>query len=92
VTRPTFPTNRPFSLSTRYAALAIAFSRAGIVLQENRKRQAVHGSRDEEVLYIAKLTEHAITPTRGTPQSAGLDLYAAYDYVIPAKGAPFRIN
>lgn len=32
------------------------------------------------------LSPFAKTPTRGTPDSAGLDLYAAQDYVIPAHG------
>ena len=31
---------------------------------------------------FTKLSENAITPTRGTPESAGLDLYSANDYVI----------
>jgi len=55
-------------------------------VQGNRQCQGVHGCHGEEVLYVAKLTEHAIMPTRGTPKSAGLDLYAAYDCVIPVKG------
>ncbi len=35
-----------------------------------------------EVLIIKKLSEHATIPTRATPESAGADLYSAYDYVI----------
>jgi len=41
---------------------------------------------EEDILKIAKLTEHAIIPTRGSDKAAGYDLYSAYDYVIPAKG------
>ena len=35
---------------------------------------------------VAKLSEHAIIPTRGSAKAAGYDLYSAYDYVIPARG------
>lgn len=31
---------------------------------------------------VKKLSEHAIIPTRGTPNSAGYDLYAAHDAII----------
>ncbi len=34
-------------------------------------------------LRIAKLTDNGVTPTRATPGSAGLDLYSAYDHLIP---------
>ncbi|XP_049574723.1 deoxyuridine 5'-triphosphate nucleotidohydrolase, mitochondrial [Syngnathus scovelli] len=34
------------------------------------------------VLRFAKLSEHATTPTRGSPKAAGFDLYSAYDYSI----------
>jgi len=34
------------------------------------------------VLRFAKLSEHATTPTRGSPRAAGYDLYSAYDYSI----------
>ena len=37
-------------------------------------------------LRFVKLTPNAKTPTRNTPSSAGLDLYSAYDYSIPARG------
>ena len=33
-----------------------------------------------------KLTELAITPTRGSAEAAGYDLYSAYDVVVPAQG------
>ena len=35
---------------------------------------------------MAKLTEHAIIPTRGSKVAAGYDLYSAYDYTIPPRG------
>jgi len=38
------------------------------------------------VLRFAKLTEHAHTPTQGSLQAAGLDLYSAYAYSIPPHG------
>jgi len=38
------------------------------------------------VLRFVKLTEHAQTPTRRSPRSAGLDLYSAYDTTVPARG------
>merc|ERR1711913_274827 len=37
-------------------------------------------------LQVAKLTEKAIIPTKGSQAAAGYDLYSAYDYVIPARG------
>lgn len=37
-------------------------------------------------LLIKKLSEFATVPTKGSKLSAGYDLYAAYDYVIKAKG------
>lgn len=33
-------------------------------------------------LVCKRLSEHAILPTRGTPESAGLDLYAPHDVTI----------
>jgi len=41
---------------------------------------------ERTVLQVAKLTEKAILPTRGSISAAGYDLYSAYDYVIPAQG------
>jgi len=38
------------------------------------------------MLRFAKLTEHAFTPTRGSSQAAGYDLYSAYDCTVPSKG------
>ena len=32
---------------------------------------------------VFKFSEHAKIPTKGTPFSAGFDLYSAYDYTIP---------
>jgi dUTP pyrophosphatase len=37
-------------------------------------------------LLIKKLSEFATVPTKGSKFSAGYDLYAAYDYVIKARG------
>lgn len=36
---------------------------------------------------MCKITENAILPTRKTPHSIGLDLYSAYDYVIPKRSS-----
>jgi dUTP pyrophosphatase len=38
------------------------------------------------VIRFVKLTSNAYTPTRGSPQAAGLDLYSAYDATIPPYG------
>ena len=38
------------------------------------------------MLQVAKLSPHARIPTRGSGGAAGLDVYSAYDYDIPAKG------
>jgi len=40
----------------------------------------------QEVLQVAKLTDKAIIPTKGSAAAAGYDLYSAYDYTIPARG------
>uniref|UniRef100_A0A3P8V8R2 Deoxyuridine 5'-triphosphate nucleotidohydrolase n=1 Tax=Cynoglossus semilaevis TaxID=244447 RepID=A0A3P8V8R2_CYNSE len=37
---------------------------------------------ERAVLRFAKLSEHATTPTRGSSNAAGFDLYSAYDYSI----------
>ena len=37
-------------------------------------------------LYVKKMTELAITPSRGSAEAAGYDLYSAYDVVVPAQG------
>lgn len=37
-------------------------------------------------LFIKKMSEFATMPTRGSKLSAGYDLYAAYDYIIKARG------
>lgn len=38
------------------------------------------------MLFVKKLSEFATLPTKGSKLAAGYDLYAAYDYVIKAKG------
>ena len=43
-------------------------------------------SQNNAVLRIVKLRERAVTPTRGSPRAAGLDLYSAYDMTVPARG------
>merc|ERR1712098_893770 len=37
-------------------------------------------------LLIAKLSDKAIIPTKGSSKAAGYDLYSAYDYTIPPRG------
>lgn len=38
------------------------------------------------MLQVQKLSETAVVPTRGTTESAGLDLYAAHATSVPAHG------
>lgn len=40
----------------------------------------------KDTLLVKKLSLKATTPTRGSPLSAGYDLYAAEDKVVPARG------
>eukprot|EP00090_Calanus_glacialis_P007743 TRINITY_DN1619_c0_g1_i1.p1 TRINITY_DN1619_c0_g1~~TRINITY_DN1619_c0_g1_i1.p1 ORF type:complete len:173 (-),score=60.10 TRINITY_DN1619_c0_g1_i1:136-609(-) len=39
-----------------------------------------------DLLQVAKLSEHATIPTRGSASAAGYDLYSAEDVTIPANG------
>ena len=39
-----------------------------------------------DLLQVAKLSENAIIPTRGSSSAAGYDLYSAEDTTIPARG------
>lgn len=39
-----------------------------------------------DTLYVKKLSEHAIVPTRGSEFAAGYDLSAAHNAVVPARG------
>lgn len=41
---------------------------------------------EHDFLHFKKMSEHAFTPTKGSTYSAGYDIYAAYDYIIPALG------
>ncbi|XP_073474770.1 deoxyuridine 5'-triphosphate nucleotidohydrolase, mitochondrial isoform X2 [Aquarana catesbeiana] len=41
--------------------------------------------RSRPVLRFSKLSENATTPTRGSAQAAGYDLYSAYEYTIPPR-------
>merc|ERR1712010_109063 len=43
-------------------------------------------SEEVEVMQVAKLSDKAIIPTKGSKLAAGYDLYSAYDYVVPAGG------
>lgn len=43
-------------------------------------------STGEILLLVKRLSENATIPTRGTPLSAGYDLYSAVETVVPAKG------
>merc|ERR1712183_158268 len=40
----------------------------------------------DTLLQVAKLSEHATIPTRGSFSAAGYDLYSAMDVTIPARG------
>ena len=40
----------------------------------------------QEVLYIKKLSENATTPVRGSPYSAGYDLFSSADIIVKAHG------
>jgi dUTP pyrophosphatase len=40
----------------------------------------------DTILRFVKLTENARTPTRRSSKAAGLDLYSAYDMIVPARG------
>ncbi len=37
-------------------------------------------------LYVCKLSEFGVLPTRGSAKAAGYDLYSAYPYSIPPRG------
>jgi dUTP pyrophosphatase len=43
-------------------------------------------SSQQPTLWFAKLSEEAFTPTKGSEQAAGFDLYSAQDCVIPSRG------
>ena len=40
----------------------------------------------DKVLRFCKLTPNAYTPTKGSSEAAGFDLYSAYDYEIEPSG------
>ena len=44
------------------------------------------GAHSHPDIKVARTTNCAITPTRSTPQSAGLDLYSARHCIVPAQG------
>ena len=43
-------------------------------------------SRTDDLLQVAKLTDLATIPTRGSAHAAGYDQYSAYEMTIPASG------
>lgn len=43
-------------------------------------------SQSKDVLRFVKLTENALTSTRGSPRAAGLDLHSACNTTVPARG------
>jgi dUTP pyrophosphatase len=43
-------------------------------------------SENNAYIQFVKMTEHALTPTRESPRSAGFDLLSPYDTTVPAKG------
>lgn len=48
---------------------------AADVSPSNRTKTGTAAAEERPVLRFAKLTEHAITPTRGSAKAAGYDLY-----------------
>lgn len=40
----------------------------------------------EDVLFVRRLTPQAFIPTKASIRSAGLDIFSAYSYQLPAKG------
>ncbi|KER19625.1 hypothetical protein T265_11652 [Opisthorchis viverrini] len=58
---------------------------ADVMLAEKRPKITNGLTHPHAVLKFVKLSEHATTPTRGSPLAAGYDLYAAHDTVLPAK-------
>lgn len=59
---------------------------ATAIVHEIKKPRFQLEDEKRDILQVAKLSEHAIIPTRGSAKAAGYDLYSAYDYVIPARG------
>ena len=49
-------------------------------------RPTVADIQPKDKLLIKKLSSRATTPTRGSPLSAGYDLYSAQDTVVPKRG------
>jgi dUTP pyrophosphatase len=57
-------------------------SQAGLPLKRNREDE-----RNQNIqLKVKKLSDNSYTPSRGSLDAAGYDLYSAYDVVIPAEG------
>ena len=51
-------------------------------ITEEMKALRIKNEQEKGVLEVVKLTERAKSPTRGSPDCAGYDLYSAYDYQI----------
>merc|ERR1712025_917178 len=54
--------------------------------QPSPKKQKIADISSPITLQIAKLSENATVPTRGSPRAAGYDLYSAEAVKIPARG------
>ncbi|XP_065139915.1 deoxyuridine 5'-triphosphate nucleotidohydrolase, mitochondrial isoform X1 [Paramisgurnus dabryanus] len=67
-------------VSLAYSCVVNGRCTGGAVSPQKRCRS--HASEENMVLKIAKLTENATTPTRGSNLAAGYDLYSAYDYSV----------
>jgi len=48
--------------------------------------EMAHVESTSKYLQFVKLTEHALTPTRKSPRSAGFTLRSPYDTTVPARG------
>ncbi|WVQ85125.1 hypothetical protein IAT38_007290 [Cryptococcus sp. DSM 104549] len=64
---------------------------AGLAVSENKEASAPSSNgggvaAPSSTLLIKKLSAAATTPTRGSPLSAGYDLYSAEEKVVPARG------
>ncbi|KAM9860964.1 deoxyuridine 5'-triphosphate nucleotidohydrolase, mitochondrial [Aulostomus maculatus] len=55
---------------------------ASAISPSKRSRTETQAADEKPILRFAKLSEHATTPTRGSAQAAGYDLYSAYNYSI----------
>ncbi|XP_076983913.1 deoxyuridine 5'-triphosphate nucleotidohydrolase, mitochondrial isoform X1 [Tamandua tetradactyla] len=70
---------RPLS-STRHLGQGCRRAQTPVISPSKRARSAEEGG---VRIRFARLSEHAIAPTRGSARAAGYDLYSAYGYTIP---------